>query len=44
MRKHNLILGTEANLGFSVQLVPNVPKILVMGQSNGCIFKIKKEL
>jgi hypothetical protein len=30
MRKHIFILGTEANLGLYVGVVPNVPKILVI--------------
>jgi hypothetical protein len=43
MIKHASILGREAYLGICVGGVSHVPKILVMGQSNGSFSKKKNK-
>jgi hypothetical protein len=41
MTNHASILGREPYLGFYVGECPHVPNLLVMGQSNGCVWEKK---
>jgi hypothetical protein len=41
--KHTYIMGRETHLGLYVEGVPHVPKILVMGQSNGSFRRVEKK-